>query len=235
MVRQWLSGEPLEQFLLKDFGRAPRMGLATAWGAAPLLDWGVVAGLLRSGAPARLGKEGARWVGLPPRSMVEAYKRLREGWGLLLREAESFDEPLRRLGQAVRRDIGGRVSVEVSVHARGHAGFGWRRADQHLFLVQSSGSKTVYFRERVSGAPRAWRLTAGDWMYLPAGWPYACRAEQDSLTLRLCSTPYTMRLTPAAYSPLARRSSSEMKVKPRERMESTSSSSRSSPPSVAAS
>lgn len=235
MVRQWLSGEPLEDFLLTDFGRAPRMGLATAWGAAPLLDWRVVAGLLRSGAPVRLGKEGARWAGLEPRSMLAAYKLMREGWGLLLREAELFDEPLRRLAETVRRDIGGRVSVEVGVHPKGHAGFGWRRPEQHLFLVQACGSKTVFFRDRVSGTPRAWRLSPGDWMHLPAGWPYVCRAESDSLTLRLCSTPYTMRLTPAAYSPLARRSSSETKVKPRERMESTSSSSRSSPPSVAAS
>jgi hypothetical protein len=233
MVRQWLAGEPLEEFLLKDFGRAPRMGLATAWGAAPLLDWGVVAGLLRSGAPVRLGKEGAKWAGLPPRSMLEAYKLMREGWGLLLHDADSFDEPLRRLGQAVRRDIGGRVGVEVSVHPRGHAGFGWRRADEHLFLVQSCGAKTVFFRDRVSGAPRAWRLTPGDWIHVPAGWPYACRAESDSLTLRLRSTPYTLRLS--AYSPLASRSSSDTKVKPRERMESTSSSMRSSPPSVAAS
>lgn len=235
MVRQWLTGEPLEEFLLKDFGRAPRMGLATAWGAAPLLDWGVVAGLLRSGAPVSVGKEGAPWPGLPPRGMVEAYQLLREGWGMLLGEADSFDEPLRRLAQAVRRDIGGRVGVEVSVNPRGQAGFGWRRAEQHLFLVQSCGTKSVYFRDRVNGTPRAWRLCPGDWMYLPAGWAYACKAENDSLTLRLCSTPYSVRLSADAYSSLARRSSRETKVKPRERMESTSSSRRSSPPSVAAS
>lgn len=226
MVRQWLSGETLEDFLGKDFGRAPRMGLATAWGAAPLLDWRVVSGLLQAGAEVRLAREGRRWRGPAPRSMLEAHKLLRAGWSLRLLAAEAFDEPLRRLADTVRGDIDGKVTIEVGVHPRGEAGFGWRREQEHLFLVQSCAAKSVYFREEVSGSPRAWRLSPGDWLYLPPGWPYACAAEGDSLTLRVRVTPY---------SPRASRSSNETKVKPRERMASTSSSSLSMPPSVAAS
>lgn len=226
MVRQWLSGESLEVFLGKDFGRAPRMGLATAWGAAPLLDWRVVSGLLQAGAPLKVGKEGHRWRGPAPRCMLEAHKLLRAGWCLRLLAAQSHDEALRRLARSVGRDIGGRVMVEIGVHPRGHVGFGWRSEQEHLFMVQSCASKTVYFRERVSGSPRAWRLSPGDWLYLPPGWPYTCSAEGDSLTLRVRVTPY---------SPRASRSSSDTKVKPRERMASTSSSSLATPPSVAAS
>jgi hypothetical protein len=226
MVRQWLSGSPLEEFLSNDFGRAPRMGLATAWGAAPLLDWKLVSGLLQAGAVLRLGRDGSKWRGAPPRSMLEAHKLLREGWSMVLHRAELYDEPLRRLAESVRAELGGHVSVQVGVHPKGLPGFGWQREDEHLFVVQSCGTKVIFFRETVSAAPRAWRLSPGDWLYLPAGWPYACGADGDSLSLRVCVRPY---------SPLARRSSKDTNVKPRERMESTSSSRRSSPPSVAAS
>lgn len=226
MVRQWLSGEPLERFLENDFGRAPRMGLATAWGAAPLLDWRLVSALLQAGADVRLGCDGRRWRGPAPRCMLEAHKLLRAGWSLRLLQAQAYDEPLRRLAATVSADIAGKVSIEVAVHPRGQAGFGWHREQDHLFLIQSCGTKAVRFREKVSACPRAWVLAPGDWLYLPPGWPYSCAAEGDSLTLRVRVAPH---------SPRASRSSSETKVKPRERMASTSSSSPATPPSVAAS
>lgn len=226
MVRQWLSGHPLEEFLSTDFGRAPRMGLATAWGAAPLLDWGVVSKLLRAGAPPRLGRAGSTWRGVLPRCMLEAHKRMREGWSLLISDAEKADEHLRRLADAVGGDLGHRVGVEVSASPKGAAGFGWRRHHEHLFLIQSCGTKTVHFRDHVQGSPRAWRLSPGDWLYLPDGWPHTCTVESDSLSIRLRAR---------AYSPRSNRSFNETKVKPRERIASMVSSSLASPPSEAAS
>lgn len=216
MVRQWLSGSPLETFLRDDFGRAPRMGLATAWGAAPLLDWRLVAGLLMAGAGARIMRDGVRRRGPAPRSMLEAHKLLRQGWSLLLLGAEAHDEPLRRLAAAVEHDVRGRATIQVSVHPRGQAGFGWRCQPEHLFLIQSCGSKTLQFRETVRGTPRAWRLAPGDWLYLPPLWPHSCAAEGDTLTLRVCVTPY---------SPRSRKAWSDTNVNPRERIASMSSSS----------
>jgi hypothetical protein len=225
MVRQWLSGYPLESFLKDEFGLAPRMGLATAWGAAPLVDWRLVSGLLQAGAGVRMGRGGERWKGVVPRSMLEAHKRMREGWCLVLEDAQRYDEPLRRLAESVGAELGGGVRIEVTASPRGGAGFGWQRRAEELFLVQCCGVKTLHFRDHVQGSPRAWKLAPGDWLYLPSQWPYRGMTETDSLTLRVC----------VSYSPRAKRWSNDTKMKPLERMVSTSSSSRAMPPSVAAS
>lgn len=225
MVRQWLSGGSLKDFLREDFGRAPRMGLGTAWGAAPLLDWGVVAGLLRLGHRPRVGGRGTRWRGPAPATMVELHRHMRAGRALDFPLAHRGDELLRRLAETVRGDLAGaRVGVDVAVQPPGR-GWGLRMTPLDAFMVQCAGSRTVYFRESLRGTPRAWRLAPGDWLYLPAGWPYLAVADGDSLSLSVC----------ASYSPAARRSARETKVKPRERTASTRDSSRSMPPSVAAS
>lgn len=189
MVRQWLSGSALEAFLRDDFGRAPRMGLATAWGAAPLLDWRVVAGLLSRGAAVRAGRCGSWYKGQPPRSMLEAHKLLRQGWSLLLLDADAHDEGLRRLAVAVNRDLPGDVSIQIAAHPAGQPGFGWRSDREHIFHIQSCGSKTLQYREEVEGPARAWRLSPGDWLYMPAGWPHRSLPEDDGLTLRVCVQP----------------------------------------------
>jgi ribosomal protein L16 Arg81 hydroxylase len=140
----------------------------------------------------------------PPRRLAELQRLLTTGLGLVIRRAERFDGGLAELASGLACDLAGEVHAQLFVTAARTNGFGWHYDTEHVFIVQTAGAKTFYFRRntlepfadrtrqpdftrvREETTPRmSCRLEPGDWLYLPRGWWHVAVADTDSLSISL--------------------------------------------------
>ncbi|HEX6440119.1 MAG TPA: hypothetical protein VF182_23585 [Candidatus Binatia bacterium] len=83
----------------------------------------------------------------PPKSLGEALDLLASGVGLVIRRAEKMDDGIAGLATSVTQHIPGKVHVQLIVTPAGTYRFGWHYDDEHLFIVQTNGSKDYFFRD----------------------------------------------------------------------------------------
>ena len=81
-------------------------------------------------------------------SLGEALDLLASGVGLVIRRAEKIDDGIAGLATSVTQHIPGKVHVQLIVTPAGTYRFGWHYDDEHLFIVQTNGSKD-YFLETI--------------------------------------------------------------------------------------
>lgn len=206
MLSTWLKDTSVGEFRASHLGRAPLARPGGAAGSVGVFEWSTVDRILRradglDGLVVRGGRE--LDVSLP--RDLEALRSLFErGLGLVIRGAERLDEGLAALAGAFARDLPGVVHLQLFVTAAGTNGFGWHYDTEEVFIVQTAGVKTYYFRENTvapdprpgprqdftrvreeTSPPMACTLAAGDWLYLPRGWWHVAKAEEDSLSVSI--------------------------------------------------
>jgi hypothetical protein len=207
LLQGWLGELPLDAFRQRIFGREPTARPGVAAPETALLQWPQLDALLgRRGLDVLVVRAGRELALPPPRDRAELAGLLVRGLGLVIRHAERLDAGLAELGARLAHDLGGRAHVQLFVTAARTNGFGWHYDAEHVFIVQTAGAKTFYFRRNTVAAPEAGapdftrvreettprmscRLEPGDWLYLPRGWWHVAIAESDSLSISLGVTP----------------------------------------------
>jgi ribosomal protein L16 Arg81 hydroxylase len=126
----------------------------------------------------------------------------RDGGFVAVRGADRACGPVAALARSVAHDLPGEQRTIVFATAKDSNGFGWHFDREEVFILQTAGDKSYYFRAN-SVSPRPWRadplafadyrkettplmsarLHAGDWLYLPSGYWHAAYAHDDSLSV----------------------------------------------------
>lgn len=209
VLQEWLGDAALGAFLEAQFGREPTARPGAAMPAVPLFQWPAFDLLLgRRELDALVVRGGREFRVPPPRDLAELRQLLAGGLGLVIRRAERLDAALAELGRRLARDVGGEVHVQLFATAARTNGFGWHYDAEHVFIVQTAGAKTFYFRRntidpapdparppdfariREETTPKlTCRLEPGDWLYLPRGWWHVAVAESDALSISLGAAP----------------------------------------------
>ena len=208
MLERWLGEDSIHAFRGSHLGRRPLARSAAALDARALFDWEVLDRVL--GSPdldalvVRSGREEAVTL---PRDLAGLRRLFARGLGLVVRRAERHDEALASLAEAFTRDLGGRTHVQLFVTAKATSGFSWHYDAEEVFIVQTVGQKTYYFRANTIDPDTRERrpdfariaeetsptmtctLIAGDWLYLPRGYWHVAKADEDSLSISIGVRP----------------------------------------------
>jgi 50S ribosomal protein L16 3-hydroxylase len=204
MFSPWLGDDmPRDAFMRAHFQRMPLARAATARGALPLLTWATLESVLQSRADLLVVRD-AKMLDVRPQTVEEALALFRDGWSLVLRHCERFDDGLRALADAVAAENEGDVTLHIFATPRGFHSFGWHYDCEDVLIVQTSGAKEYFLRENtvnprptLDAMPRdmqyeretspaiASLLVAGDCLYIPRGWWHAARGVEPSLSLSI--------------------------------------------------
>jgi 50S ribosomal protein L16 3-hydroxylase len=136
-----------------------------------------------------------------PRSLSSLREQMARGAGICVRRAERHHEALAKAANALGRSFDTSVHVQVFVTPAQTHGFGWHYDAEHVFIIQTVGTKDYYFRENTCGRSderpdfslvrrersplQTARLLPGDCLYLPAGFWHMARSLEDSLSISL--------------------------------------------------
>lgn len=204
MLKGWLAPREREAFLASRSAGLPfatpavRDELATLFDAATLLRV-----LGAEPAPDALIVRRSELLDRPPpRSEPALRALLEEGAGVVVRRAERHDLGLLRLATQLASELGGVAHVQLFVTPASTHGFGWHYDAEDVFILQTVGAKTYFFRAntqqpdlRVGAQPdftkvraetsptQSCTLIAGGALYLPRGMWHAARAEADSFSI----------------------------------------------------
>lgn len=205
MLRTWLGGRTVDEFLRDDFRRRPLASPGGAESAVPRFEWPVLDRILgRPGLDALVVRGGRASDVSRPRSVDALRALFVRGLGLVIRRAEAHDEGLAALAASLVRDIPGEAHIQLFVTAGGTSGFSWHYDAEDVFIAQTHGTKTYWFRANTVDPTPArdaqpdfarvreertpimtCTLVPGDWLYLPRGFWHVARAETDSLSISL--------------------------------------------------
>jgi 50S ribosomal protein L16 3-hydroxylase len=217
VLQNWLGTMQLEQFCARHLGRVPLARPNAARATIAACDWDVFGRLLASRPDDALVVARGRLLDAPlPRSLSELRALFSLGAGVALRKPERDCPEVAAVAAAFARDLPGEQRVIVFATAKDTHGFGWHYDAEDVFIVQTAGDKTYYFRqnsvdpEPVRGAQPDFRtfaqektpimecrLLAGDWLYLPRGYWHVARAHADSLSISIGVFPETTPLANA--------------------------------------
>jgi ribosomal protein L16 Arg81 hydroxylase len=224
MLRQWLEGG-VEQFLARDYQRAPLAQPNTASPAVPLLDWDTVRRLLEARVDLVVVRNGQLASGPSPSGYEAAHALFAQGHSLVMRGCEQADAGLRGLAEDFAAELEGDVQVQVYATPAGFRSFGWHYDCEDVFIVQTGGTKQYRLRrntvnpaptidamprdmhfERETGPVLATTLIAGDWLYVPRGFWHVADAVADSLSISVgVLSPAARGTGPPAGRPAIRR------------------------------
>jgi hypothetical protein len=205
LLEQWLGRSQLHEFLREHLHQRAFAAPDAARSAAERCGWHVVDALL--GSPEADTLVIARGVvdpHAPPRSLDALRELFGCGVGVAVRRADRASEGVAALAEQLRLDVPGEQRVIVFATPRDSYGFGWHFDVEEVFVVQTAGAKTYYFRAntvsrrplhadaasfadyaRETSALHAVRLHAGDWLYLPSGTWHAAYAHADALSVSI--------------------------------------------------
>lgn len=204
MLKQWLAPLPVPVFVTEFLGKQPLAMPGTAKAAVPLLDWGVLDGILGRCQPADVlvVAQGEVLNMPPPRSLAETRALMAQGIGLVIKRGERHDPGLAKLAESMVQDLPGQVHVQLFVTPGGTHGFGWHYDHEDVFIAQTAGVKDYYFRDntvdrdtpvdaqpdftlfaRETSQLATARLIPGDWLYLPSRWWHMAKCLDDSLSI----------------------------------------------------
>jgi hypothetical protein len=211
MLAKWLAGTSVATFVQDHLQRQPFAAAGTAIAAIPFFDWDVLDRVLRSDPrPDVLVVARGRELDMPaPRDAAGTRALFREGLGLVVRRAERNDVGLAALAESFAGDLPGTVTIQLFATPAQTQGFGWHYDFEDVFIAQTAGAKSYYFRPNTVDADAALgsqpdftkyegesspmhntRLIAGDWLYIPARWWHVALCEEDSLSISLGVLPH---------------------------------------------
>jgi hypothetical protein len=209
MLRRWLEPLEVDGFLRTHLGALPYARPGSAVGAVPLFDWHVLDAVLAARPfPDVLVANAGRLADVAqPRHVSDVRALMKAGLGVVIRRAECHDAQLAQLARAFADDLPGTVHVQLYVTPAGTQTFGWHFDQEHVFVVQTQGTKDYYFRENtvtqgeLAGDPDfsairgetspmfSARLLPGDWLYIPARWWHLVRSVEDALSISIGVVP----------------------------------------------
>ncbi len=189
-------------------GHLFRLPYAQAGGArslVPLADWETAWRILAEpSADALIVRQGRRWEGPRPAAAAE-WRALRDdGYTLLVRHAERHHPELAALAAGFARDFAAPVDVHLYCTPADQFGFDWHYDAEDVFIVQTAGRKEYSLRkntvnpwplEETLPADMAYEreimplsrceLSAGDWLYIPAGYWHKAASREASISLAI--------------------------------------------------
>lgn len=202
-IDDWLGDMSKRDFVAEYFHKLPYSVSGGAAGYGDLCDWPAVERLLGANdVDVMVCRRGERYTGASPQTPEEARRLRDEGYTVLIRHAERHDKRLGDLAGSFARDFGGSVNVHVYATPPDQFGFGWHYDAEDVFIVQTAGSKeyslrknTVHpwplletlpvdmqFEREIMPLMRC-ALTAGDWLYIPAGYWHMAVAKQPAISV----------------------------------------------------
>ncbi|MEQ8785807.1 MAG: cupin domain-containing protein [Pirellulaceae bacterium] len=204
-IQSWLGETPKQQFVGEYFHKLP---FARSSGKAELCglgDWEMLDRVLSAdGVDVMVVERGRRADAAAPRSAQEAQALLAGGSTVLIRHAERHDEALAGLAAGFEADFAAPVNVHVYATPGGQFGFGWHYDAEDVFILQTAGGKEYSLRKNTVNPwpieetlPQDMRyereimplmkclLSAGDWIYIPAGYWHLAEAKGDEVSISL--------------------------------------------------
>jgi len=139
-----------------------------------------------------------------PRALASLRRLMARGAGICARHSEQCHELLHDWADSLSRATQRRVHAQVFATPSKTHGFAWHYDAEHVFIVQTAGTKDYYFRKntvdlrtpdgaapdfsrvRTERSPlQTARLIAGDCLYIPARWWHMAVCIEDSLSVSL--------------------------------------------------
>ena len=206
MLKDWLTDGQRRALDACRRVRQPFAEPAIATPAIALFEWETLARLLAADpSPDTLVVRRAELLDHAlPRSLDDVRALFGMGAGLVVRRAERHDEGLRDLASRFEAEHGGRAHAQLFVTPEGMHGFGWHYDAEDVFILQTVGEKSYYFRAntqsprlgpgerpdfgaiaRETSPTATTTLRAGDALYLPRGTWHVARARTDSFHISL--------------------------------------------------
>lgn len=204
-----LLGEfPLEQFLERYYLKLPYALPAAAQSLRQLGSWQTLGQILAPSAanPAEpaatvdmlVARHDKLWGERRVPAFSEAVELFREGFTLVVRQAQRQVPPLSELAAGFAAELGGPVNIHMYFTPPGEHGFAWHYDAEEVFIVQTAGRKEYQLRkntvqpwpleETIPADMRFEReimplsrvtLAAGDWLYIPAGYWHRAEAAAE--------------------------------------------------------
>ena len=206
LLTRWLEGElTLDAFVRTHLGSLPLARPGAAKATATALDWDRFGTMLGAPALDALVVDAGREHATERPCDLDGLRALfARGLGLVVRRAERADAGVAAIARELSDELEGEVHVQVFASPAGRQSFGWHYDAEEVFIVQTEGEKTYYFRQntvdpeplrdaqpdfsriRFERTPvMACTLIAGDFLYLPRGWWHVATAHSDSLHLSI--------------------------------------------------
>ena len=155
-------------------------------------------------------RQGEWWSGPRPQSANDARALVAAGYNFGVRHAERNHEGLAALAASFARMFAGAVDIQMYWTASKTKGLGWHYDAEDVFVLQTTGAKTWELRKNtvhpwplIETLPRDMHyereimplmrceLSAGDWLYIPAGYWHSTHAEEESFSLSVGILPPT--------------------------------------------
>ena len=206
MLSSWLPDTERDALRACRRARQPYAGAGIAREAIASFDWATLDRVLASDpAPDTLVIQKAELLEVPaPRSADAVRKLFPSGIGIVVRRAERHDRGLASLASAFEAEHGGTAHIQLFVTPGGAHGFGWHYDAEDVFILQTAGEKSYYFRantqrpslgkgeapdfgkiKQETSPTQTCTLLAGDALYVPRGMWHVARARSDSLHISL--------------------------------------------------
>lgn len=212
---QLLDGFPHDEFIQRFFRHQPlaRRGVQGDW-----LRWGnwdtVAAILAHPQVDVLAARAGELWPGNTPLTYELARQLHAEGYTIAIRHAERCFPPLAAVAAEFAHWFCGAVNIHLYCTPERQYGFGWHYDAEDVFIIQTEGTKNYSLRKNtVNPWPTAetlpldmqfereisplmkCQLTAGDWLYVPAGYWHVAQAEEAAISLAIgITTPTALDL-----------------------------------------
>jgi ribosomal protein L16 Arg81 hydroxylase len=204
-IQSWLGATPKQQFVAEHFHKLPYSCAGGGRALCALGDWQVLSEVLRAdGADVLLAERGRQRSEAAPRSAEEAQALVADGCTVLVRHAERHHPLLAQLAAGFEADFSAPVNVHVYVTPGGAFGFGWHYDAEDVFILQAAGSKQYSLRKNTVNPwpleetlPADMRyereimpllrclLSAGDWLYIPAGYWHMAEGQGGEPSISL--------------------------------------------------
>lgn len=205
-----LAPVSLEGFARDYYGRCP-LALAGVCGDWTIASVDAFAELFTTDdAAVFVGGGSDVWTGERPSNYGDAKAVLAAGQTMCDRQAQRRCVRLRALSEAFQRVFLAAIDIHVVFTAGGRPGFGWHYDAEHVFNLQLLGAKQWRLRkntvnpwplldalpqdmcyERERSPLLCCTLTAGDLLYIPAGYWHCTAADSESVSLSIGVAPHS--------------------------------------------
>ncbi len=205
LLEELLNDFPRERFLREHYQRTPYSGRSAAERLRELGTWSVVDELVeKTECDLLLARQGVPYTGERPATAKQARELFAQGYTLVLRQPDQHHAGLSELARTFSAELHGRINLHLYCTPAGHHGFGWHCDPEEVFILQTLGRKDYLLRENMlhpvplpealpSGALAAQEttpvetrsLSAGDFIYIPAGHWHMAQAPEDALSISI--------------------------------------------------
>jgi 50S ribosomal protein L16 3-hydroxylase len=205
VLQRWLGDVSVADFRAKHLGRVPIARPNRAQSEIRACTWDLLDCLLAADSQDVLVVARGRLLdGRSPHSLSELRDLFAFGLGIALRGPERCCSEVAIVARDLAADVPGEQRVIVFATPGNTHGFGWHYDAEDVFIIQTAGEKTYYFRRNsidpnpIRGAQPDFRsirreicpimkcrLAPGDWLYLPRGYWHVAHAHVDSLSISI--------------------------------------------------